>query len=105
MRVFICSPYKGNVEQNTRNAQKYARKAALMGLSPIVPHLLFPQFLKEEAPDERELGIRLGLEQLAMCDEIWVFGDEISEGMSKEMRYAEEQGIPIRHFHENEDET
>jgi len=58
----------------------------------------FPQFLKEEDPDERDLGIRLGLEQLVMCDELWVFGEEISQGMSKEISFAEERGIPIKHF-------
>lgn len=76
----------------------------MMGVSPIVPHLLFPQFLKEEDPEERDLGIRLGLEQLAMCDELWVFGKEISQGMSKEINFAEERGIPIKYFSDCEEE-
>lgn len=104
MKAFICSPYRGDIEKNVKKAQEYARKAAMMGVSPIVPHLLFPQFLKEEDPDERDLGIRLGLEQLAMCDELWVFGDEISQGMSKEISFAEERGIPIKHFSDYEEE-
>lgn len=63
-----------------------------------MPHLLFPQFLKDEDPEERKLGIKLGLEQLAMCDELWIFGEEISEGMSQEIFYAEEKGIFVRRF-------
>ena len=104
MRVFICSPFRGDIEKNVKKTQKHARKAALMGVSPIAPHLLFPQFLKEEDPDERDLGIRLGLEQLAMCDELWVFGKEISQGMSKEISFAEERGIPIKYFSDCEEE-
>ena len=104
MRAFICSPYKGDIEKNVKKAQKHARKAAMMGVSPTVPHLLFPQFLKEEDPEERDLGIRLGLEQLAMCDELWVFGKEISQGMSKEISFAEERGIPIKYFSDCEEE-
>ena len=76
----------------------------MMGVSPIVPHLLFPQFLKEEDLEERDLGIRLGLVQLAMCDELWVFGKEISQGMSKEISFAEERGIPIKYFSDFEEE-
>ena len=57
MRVFICSPFRGDIEKNVKKAQKHARKAALMGVSPIAPHLLFPQFLKEEDPDERVLDL------------------------------------------------
>ena len=105
MRAFICSPYRGDIEKNVKNAQEHARKAALMGVSPIVPHLLFPQFLTEEDPDERDLGIKLGLEQLAVCDELWVFGEEISDGMSQEISYAEERGIPIRYFFKCDDEV
>lgn len=50
------------------------------------------------------MGIRLGLVQLAMCDELWVFGKEISQGMSKEISFAEERGIPIKYFSDFEEE-
>ncbi|WP_434738033.1 DUF7768 domain-containing protein [Megasphaera elsdenii] len=39
-----------------------------------------------------------------MCDELWVFGEEISQGMSKEICFAEERGIPIKHFSDCEEE-
>ena len=39
-----------------------------------------------------------------MCDELWVFGEEISQGMSKEICFAEERGIPIKHFSDCEED-
>ena len=39
-----------------------------------------------------------------MCDELWVFGEEISQGMSKEISFAEERGIPIKYFSDCEEE-
>jgi hypothetical protein len=35
---------------------------------------------------------------LAMCKEVWVFGDIISSGMQAEIELAEELGIPIKYF-------
>ena len=98
MKVFICSPFSGDTEVNICNARMYARKVALLGHLPFAPHLLFPQFLDDGIPEERQLGLRLGLLQMAECDELWVFGHEISAGMSVEIEKAKKTGIPIRLF-------
>lgn len=96
-RVYVCSPFRGDYDANTKNARFYSRHAALqLGVIPIVPHLLFPQFLDDTVPEERALGLRLGLELLKLCDELWVYGDRISEGMKAEIEFAKELGIPVR---------
>ena len=97
LRVYICSPFRGDYDANTKNARFYSRHAALqLGVIPIVPHLLFPQFLDDTVPEERALGLRFGLELLKLCDELWVYGDRISEGMKAEIEFAKELGIPVR---------
>lgn len=96
MRVFICSPYRGDIEKNVENARRYARHAALCGYSPVVPHLTFPQFLRDADPEERIRGIQLGIEQMQMCDEVWIIGGVISKGMAYELQKAKEMGIPVR---------
>ena len=83
-KVFICSPLKGNMEQNIENARRYAREAILAGYLPIVPHIYFTQFLDDLKEEERALGIKAGGELIDVCDELWVFG-EPSEGMKKEI--------------------
>ena len=52
--VYICSPYAGDVENNTAAARRYCRFAVEVGYIPIAPHLLFPQFLNDSNPKERE---------------------------------------------------
>ena len=61
---------------------------------PVTPHLLFPQFLNEGIEEERRLGIAMVMELLALCDEVWVFG-EATEGMAAEIASATAQGKEI----------
>ena len=86
--VYICSPYAGDVENNTAAARRYSRFAVEAGYIPIAPHLLFPQFLDDKKPKERELGLFFGNAILSKCAEMWVFGEHISEGMEAEIKRA-----------------
>ena len=45
-----------------------------------------------------EAGLRMARKPLGMCDEMWVFGDEISEGMVGEIIEASDRCIPIYHY-------
>jgi hypothetical protein len=94
-RVYICSPLRGNVERNMRNARDYCRFAYDAGFVPIAPHLYFPQFLDEDDADERAAGMRYGLEQLWQCREVWVFGESITAGMRAEIELAKDLKIPV----------
>ena len=58
--VFICSPFAGDIEKNVVAARTYSRFAVEQGYIPIAPHLLFPQFLDDSNPKERELGLFFG---------------------------------------------
>ena len=98
--VYVCSPFSGDVQTNIENARKYSRFAVDRGTLPITPHLLYPQFLNDDDPKERELGTFFGLVLLPKCREVWVFGTRISAGMSREIRKARMIGIPIRYFDE-----
>jgi len=96
--VFICSPYAGNVEQNTANARRYCRYAVDNHRIPVAPHLLFPQFMDDGDPDDRELALFMGIALMSKCAELWVFGPDASEGMQAEINYAVTRNKPIRYF-------
>lgn len=81
-------------------AIRYMRFAVVSGAIPFAPHLLYPQVLDENDPSERELGIFFGMVWLGKCDELWVFGRHISNGMAREIAQAKKRGIPIRRFNE-----
>ena len=95
--IFICSPYRGDVETNARNARRYCRFALQQNGIPFAPHLLFTQFLNDDDPIERRVGLHLGVEMLKRCDELWAFGQP-TEGMAQEIQQAEHCGIPVRRF-------
>lgn len=101
--VYICSPYSGNVERNTMNARRFSRFAVDQGAIPLTPHLLFPQFLSEET--ERELALFMDMVLLGRCEQLWVFGSEISNGMAAEIARAKRKGMAIRYFTEECVET
>ncbi len=96
--VFICSPFAGDVGGNTMRARRYGRFAVSQKAIPIIPHLMYPQFLEEADPDERKLGLEMGLVLLTKCHELWVFGNHLSSGMAVEVKRAKERGIRIRYF-------
>ena len=98
--VYICSRYSGDVEKNTAFARRYSRLAVDRGYVPLTPHLLLPQFLSEET--ERDLAISMDLRFLSLCQELWICGTEISEGMRREIDRATVMKIPIRHIKEEE---
>ena len=103
--VFICSPFAGDIDGNTRRARRFGRFAVTEKAVPIIPHLMYPQFLEEDDPEERQLGIDMGLVLLSKCHELWVFGNRISSGMSVEIARAKRWNIPIRYFTTECEET
>ena len=103
--VYICSPYAGDIEPNTAAARRYCRFAVEAGYIPIAPHLLFPQFLTDSDPKERELGLFFGNALLSKCAEMFVFGSRISEGMEAEIKRATWKGHCIRYFTESCEEV
>lgn len=96
--VYICSPYAGNIAGNVENARRYSRFAFEQGCIPIAPHLLFTQFLDDNNPREREMGMHFGNVLMSQCREVWVFGDTISPGMDAEIKRARWKNYRLRFF-------
>lgn len=94
-KVYICAPLGGDVEENIQKALTYTLFALKSGTAPVVPHI-YALCLNDSDQGERELGRSAGMSLLWFCDEIWVFGDEITEGMSAEIRFCQNLNIKIR---------
>ena len=103
--VYICSTYAGDVETNVQKARRYCRFAVDKGYIPIAPHLLFTQFLNDDSPKERQLGIFFGNAVMSKCSEVWVFGDRISDGMEAEIKRAKWKNYRLRYFNEDLEEV
>ncbi|MCR4435618.1 MAG: DUF4406 domain-containing protein [Clostridiales bacterium] len=96
--IYVCSPLKGDIERNIRKATGYSRFVFTQGGIPLAPHAIFTQFLDDNVLEERNAGIEMGIQLLAKCDELWVFGEMISEGMEVEIAAAKTMGITVRRF-------
>ena len=96
MLIYVASPYAGNVEENVEFAKRACRHVMECGHAFFAPHLLYPAILDDGIPEERKLGIDMGLAMLQRCDELWLFGENMSAGMQAEKDEAERIGLPIR---------
>lgn len=96
--VYICSTYSGNIEKNTANATMYSRFDVAKKTIPFSPHLLLPQYILEE--HERGIAMFMNKVFLGKCDELWVFGSEVSSGMFEEIEQAGKMRKKIRYFTE-----
>jgi len=103
--VYICSPYAGDVAGNVAAARRYSRYAVDKGCIPIAPHLLFPQFMDDGDPLERELSLFFGNVLMSKCAEVWVFGRRVSPGMQAEISRAKRKNYRLRYFTEELEET
>lgn len=99
--IFVCSPYSGDVKENTWIAAEVCkaihRKTSYL---PVAPHLYFPQFLNDNVQSERKAGIEYGLEIMDKCVAVIVVkkDGEMSAGMKKEVEYANEHGKTVLLF-------
>jgi hypothetical protein len=94
-KIFVCSPFKGNIFNNIRNAIRCCKFVSNLGYIPFAPHLHYPRFLNDHNEKQREIGIQSGLAFLKHCDELWYFGEYVSEGMLKEIHFAKTNNIPV----------
>lgn len=92
MIFFISSPYAGDINNNIQKARQYCRNAVDAGHIPIAPHLLFPQFMKEDTEREKGLKMETGPAPLRESDPIThylFFSFQISFSYSRIVRSEE----------------
>ena len=67
------------------------------GHIPVAPYLVSLQYLNDEVVEDRELGVEANLVcfHRGFVDELWLYGDKISEGMKREIALAKELKIPV----------
>lgn len=103
--VYICRKYRGDIKTNVENARKYCRFAINNMTIPIAPHLLYPQFMNDDDPNERYLAVHtINYVLLGKCRELWVFGKEFSDGMQREIDIAKRRKMKIKYFSEEMEE-
>ena len=99
-RVVIESPYAGDVERNLRYLRACMHDCFKRDEAPFASHGLYtqPGVLRDEVPEEREMGIVGGFAWRDAAEVTVVYTDL---GMSSGMKYgiadAEKKGRPIEY--------
>jgi predicted metal-dependent TIM-barrel fold hydrolase len=95
--VYIAHPVRGNVRENIDKILQICRETHLSGVIPIAAYVTMFQYLDDSIPEERELGMEADgvLFERRAFDELWLFGDYISEGMKAEIFLALQLDIPV----------
>ena len=93
--VYISAPLRGDMEKNIAFAKEKAREVFLEGSIPVCPHLMFPSIADPCDPVEDKAAMGMCLKLIERCSELRVYGPVWSEGMWKEIKYAQKLKIPI----------
>ena len=88
--IYVCSPYKGNIEKNIKFAQDCCKFVVSQKGVPIAPHLYFPGFLDDTNEAERNQALEMNKTLIEISDEIAVFGNDITCGMKFEIEFKDE---------------
>ena len=100
-KVYVCAPLGGNIEKNLKKVKTYTEYALRCGTAPVVPHF-YAECLDDSIPAEREIGRSAGMSLLWFCDELWLFGDTVTEGIAAELQFCRHLNIRIRKIRQNE---
>ena len=95
--VYVAGPYSGDIPQNIRNAEKTSIALIRNGFHVITPHKNTAGYEKYEGDGiDYQTWIDMGLDLLSRCDAMLVMIDsERSVGVQEEIRFCEENDIPI----------
>jgi len=93
------SPAEWQVEQNLKLIQTIYREitASYHDVIPFVPYYATVCSLNDSSSIERKLGFshNEGIFKSGIIDEMWLYGDRISNGMEIEISWAKELNIPV----------
>ena len=95
--IFIAHPIRGDITGNMVKVLAICEQIHKEGHIPVAPYLVSLQYLNDEVVEDRELGVEANLVcfQRGFVDELWLYGDRISEGMKREIALAQELKIPV----------
>lgn len=97
--VYIAHPISGDIKGNLEKIRLIVRHINLTmpDIVPFAPYWLDCFALDDNNPEERKRGIMndTALLTRGFIDEMWLYGDKVSNGMAAEMALAKAAGIKV----------
>lgn len=93
--IYIAHPLGAGAEReaNRARAARWVDWAARCGAAPVATWITLSGMWGE---DRRELGLAIDCALAERCDEVWLVGGRVSEGMRIEAAAAERAGVTVR---------
>lgn len=97
--IYVAHPIGGDVARNIQLVENECGKIFQNqpGITPIAPYLFALKFLNDTDPSDRLRGISINKEYFTrgFIDEVWLFGNRLSDGMWEEVQWARVLNIPV----------
>lgn len=97
--VYIAHPISGDITGNLEKVRQIVRYINLTepDILPFAHYFVECHALDDNIPTERERGIKndITLMKAGFINEVWLFGDRVSEGMTHEIALALKLNIPV----------
>lgn len=97
MIIYVCSPYGGQ-EENYETAKRFGKYVIEHGHIAIIPHTMLHGVVDDNILEQRLSALALGKQLMTLCDEVWVFGKNITSGMEGEINEAVRINKPIKYI-------
>lgn len=97
--VYIAHPISGDIDGNLKKIIAIIREINITqkDVVPFAPYWVDCHALNDDIPAERQRGIDNVMELFSRkyIDELWLYGDRISNGMAAEINVCESLDIPV----------
>lgn len=97
--VYIAHPISGDVQGNVSKILEIVKSINLLNTNviPFAPYIADVLALDDTIPEQREKGIQNNLFVLesGCVNELWVYGNEITAGIKKEIEIATKHNIEV----------
>ena len=94
--IFVAHPMSGDVEGNTKKVIAICKSIHSNEVIPVFPSFTWRQYLADH-PNVQDLAAAVNEEYFkrGLVDEMWLYGDRLTDGMKREIVLARECNIPV----------
>lgn len=100
-KIYVSAPLGKDWDEDIENAAKYYEFTLQSECVPVGPHAYATMFGVNEASEIKRLR-QAGMSLIWFCDEIWVFGEQITESMQEEISFGRNMKIRMRQIRDKD---
>ena len=88
-KVYICAPLTNDMVETMAQIRVYVEYALQCGVAPVVPHFYW-LCMSPDTTINAEILRSASRSLLWYCDEMWIFGDEVTEQMTSDLQFCKD---------------